>query len=113
MRTGRVVALDLSANNLSGPISPGIDDLIDNLTALQVLDLSGNRLNGEIPDALGSLSNLIHLDLSANQLSGPFPGIRELGSLSNLIHLDLSSQQSQRPHLAWHGQPDRACRFWT
>ena len=93
---GRVVALDLSANQLSGPISPGIDDLIDNLTALQVLDLNGNRLNGAIPTTLGSLSNLIHLDLGANQLSDPIPWT-QVNSLSNLIHLDLSSNNLSGP----------------
>ena len=93
---GRVVALDLSANNLSGPISPDIDDLIDTLTALQVLDLSGNRLNGAIPTTLGNLSNLIHLDLSGNQLSGLIPWT-QVKSLTMLIHLDLSANNLDGP----------------
>ncbi len=86
---GRVVALDLSANNLSGPISPDINDLIDNLIELQVLDLGGNGLNGEIPAALGRLGELTHLDLSGNGLNGAIP--TTLGSLGKLIHLDLSA----------------------
>lgn len=85
---GQVVALDLSDNNLSGPISPDIDDLIDNLTALEVLDLGGNRLNGTIPTMLDSWgSNLTHLDLSNNALSGSIP---QVNSLIALVHLDLS-----------------------
>ena len=42
---GRVVALNLRANNLSGSLPSDIGDL----SALTRLDLSGNRLNGEIP----------------------------------------------------------------
>ncbi len=52
------------------------------------LDLSSNQVNGEIPAALGSLSDLQALDLSDNWLSGEIPAA--LGSLSNLQELDLS-----------------------
>ena len=55
------------------------------------LDLGGNELSGEIPEELGSLSNLVELDLSRNQLSGEITG--ELGSLSNLIWLDLTDNK--------------------
>ena len=41
-----------------------------------------NRLTGEIPTVLGSLSNLITLELNFNQLTGEIP--TELGNLSNL-----------------------------
>ena len=81
-----MVALNLRANNLSGSLP--IDEIGD-LSELTRLDLSGNRLNGEIPAVLGSLSNLTHLDLSANLLSGGVPA--ELGDLSNLSRLSLDT----------------------
>ena len=67
------------------------------------LALGGNRLSGEIPPELGSLSSLEELDLGiyfvssdpldadGNQLSGEIPS--ELGSLSNLRWLDLGGNQ--------------------
>ena len=44
---------------------------------LEALDLGYNRLSGEIPAELGSLSNLVILDLSGNALSGCVPSSLE------------------------------------
>lgn len=70
------------------------------------LRLSGRRLHGEIPTALGELTELTHLDLSANHwscgvlgrstcggLTGSIP--LELGQLTNLTHLDLSENENR------------------
>ena len=104
---GRVVALNLDSNDLSGEIPAelgslsnlinltlSVNDLsgeipaeLDSLSNLEFLLLDGNDLSGEIPAELGSLSNLEFLDLSFNDLSGEIPA--ELGSLSNLIDLYL------------------------
>ncbi len=81
---GRVTALRLVANELSGGIPA---ELWANLTNLQVLSLSINTLSGEIPAELGNLTNLQILSLSANTLSGESPA--ELGNLTNLGGLDL------------------------
>ena len=81
---GRVTALRLVANELSGEIPA---ELWRNLTNLQVLSLSINTLSGEIPAELGNLTNLQSLSLSANELSGEIPA--ELGNLTNLEGLDL------------------------
>ena len=81
---GRVTALRLVANELSGGIPA---ELWGNLTNLQVLSLSTNTLSGEIPAELGSLTNLQILSLSANGLSGEIP--EELANLANLRRLDL------------------------
>ena len=43
------------------------------MSALTTLDLSRNELSGPIPPQLGSLSNLRILYLSRNQLTGPIP----------------------------------------
>ena len=48
----------------------------------------GNYLHGEMPSALGNLSNLEALHLHSNRLSGPRP--LGLGRLSNLLSLSLS-----------------------
>ncbi|MCY4581197.1 MAG: hypothetical protein OXE50_00115, partial [Chloroflexi bacterium] len=53
------------------------------------LDLRWNRLTGEIPSELGSLSNLESLGLGLNQLTGEIPPW--LGDLSNLEQLFLNS----------------------
>jgi Leucine-rich repeat (LRR) protein len=56
---GRVISLVHPAFNLTGVISPAIG----NLSALEVLDLSGNQLSGSIPPELGKLSQLGYLSL--------------------------------------------------
>ncbi len=78
---GRVVALELSGNNLSGPFPPEVGDL----DQLRELDLVFNRLTGPIPPRLGGLTNLSALDIGSNQLTGPIPP--ELGNLANLSRL--------------------------
>ena len=84
---GRVKSLNLSANQLSGQISPELGSL----TNLRGLSLSFNQLSGQIPPELGSLTNLRGLSLSFNQLSGQVPP--ELENLTNLSSLDLSFNQ--------------------
>ncbi|KAL4625728.1 hypothetical protein ACB092_05G046300 [Castanea dentata] len=54
-----------------------------NLDLMSALDLSLNKLIGEIPPKLGQLSSLHGLNLSHNQLTGPIPK-----SFSNLIQLE-------------------------
>ena len=51
------------------------------------LVLINNALSGEIPEELGSLSNLTELNLGSNDLSGEITAV--LGSLSNLRFLGL------------------------
>ena len=84
---GRVTALSLNSNELSGEIPPELGSLSN----LVWLDLSFNELSGEIPAELGSLSNLTKLILGSNELSGEIPA--ELGSLSNLSALYLGSNE--------------------
>ena len=81
--SGRVWALSLGDNGLSGPIPPELGRLA-NLTGLS---LQENDLFGPIPPELGGLANLRFLDLSRNDLSGPIPP--ELGGLTSLFGLSL------------------------
>ena len=84
---GRVTALRLVANGLSGEIPAELG----NLTNLQSLSLSANELSGEIPEELANLANLRRLDLLQNGLSGEIPA--ELGDLANLQYLYLSENE--------------------
>ncbi|KAL8209354.1 hypothetical protein R6Q57_006086 [Mikania cordata] len=53
------------------------------------LDLSSNKLTGEIPEELGMLTHILALNLSHNKLSGPIPV--SFSNLSQIESLDLSS----------------------
>ncbi|KAF3435985.1 hypothetical protein FNV43_RR23077 [Rhamnella rubrinervis] len=65
------------------------------LGLLRVIDLSSNRLRGEIPVTLTNLVQLVHLNLSRNNLSGIIP--MDIGELDQLQGLDLSHN-----HLSGH-----------
>ena len=82
-REGRVVALALETNHLTGSIPPELD----NLASLMRLLLGSNELTGSLPPELGNLAGLTWLDLGFNELTGAIPP--ELGELSHLRHLQL------------------------
>ncbi|CDP20273.1 unnamed protein product [Coffea canephora] len=94
--------LELSDNMLTGSIPATLGNLSNlqyfyvlknqlsgNLTQLGVLNLSSNRLIGEIPKEFGKMTSMLNLFLQHNQLSGDIP--QELGSLTQLLILDLSA----------------------
>ncbi|CAN6936869.1 unnamed protein product [Brassica oleracea] len=113
----KLKALDLSGNEFSGSIefqgktkslaTPLNLAGICEMKNIQELDLSGNKLVGQFPLCLTSLSGLRVLDLSSNQMTGNVPfsfsnleslkylslvennfeGIFSLGSLANLSEL--------------------------
>ncbi|KAJ3690296.1 hypothetical protein LUZ61_019460 [Rhynchospora tenuis] len=83
---GRIVILDLSNNNIDGPILiPSMSDMLDFLL------LSKNRINGTIPHGICDMPNLNVLDLSQNAISGNIPTC--LMNTSNLAYIDLSNNQ--------------------
>jgi LRR receptor-like serine/threonine-protein kinase FLS2 len=73
--------LNVSGNRFSGPMPAGYS------TQLEVLDVSGNSLNGTIPD-LGRYTNLTVLNLANNLLTGGLP--TSLGSCTGLTTLNVS-----------------------
>ena len=75
---------DLSNNKLTGEIPSSIGTL----SSLQLLNLSGNQLQGPIPVSLGNISALEQLDLAKNKLSGHIP--KKLSKLYALEVLDVS-----------------------
>ena len=105
--TGRVIAVRLRENNLTGTLPAALGDLphletldldrnmltgalppeIGNATRLREIYLAGNELDGPIPTMLGRLGALRRMSLVGNRLSGPIPP--ELGSLTELRLLDL------------------------
>ncbi|BFG37780.1 hypothetical protein CerSpe_240540 [Prunus speciosa] len=79
-----VTSIDLSDNKLSGEIPMGLTSLIK----LGTLNLSVNHLTGIIPANIGNLESIETLDLSLNKLSGSIP--QSMVSLTFLNHLNLS-----------------------
>ncbi|PON80730.1 LRR domain containing protein [Parasponia andersonii] len=79
----------LSENSLIGEVSP----TICNLSSLEVLLLSHNKLSGKLPQCLGSFSKSVSiLDLSDNAFSGNIPTFTE-GNQLKII--DLGHNQLQ------------------
>nr|XP_043614497.1 receptor-like protein EIX2 [Erigeron canadensis] len=78
------VSLDLSSNKINGEIP----DVLMNLISLTNLNLSRNLLSGHIPERIGNLKALESLDLSTNKLSGRIPP--SLASLNYLSYVNLS-----------------------
>ena len=82
--SGRVTALQLRNNGLTGPIPPELG----HLSALRDLILTNNDLRGPIPPELGNLPNLTSFILWNANLSGTIPP--ELGNLTELSVLTLA-----------------------
>ena len=84
-------ALDLSLNKLIGEIPPNLGQL----SSLHGLNLSHNQLTGPIPKSFSNLTQLESLDLSHNNLSGEIPStLIDINSLAvfNVSHNNLSGK---------------------
>eukprot|EP01018_Ginkgo_biloba_P031502 Gb_22857 [translate_table: standard] len=97
-------SIDLSNNQLTGQIPPGIGAL----KGLRELNLSRNHLSGYIPKSLGQLAQLDSLDLSANNLSRKIPwelqNLSFMGSL-NLSNNNLSGKIPRGGHMLTYEEP--------
>ncbi|MBA0664302.1 hypothetical protein Goklo_004333, partial [Gossypium klotzschianum] len=94
-------AIDLSCNQLTGIIPPGLG----NLSEIRGLNLSHNNLNGPIPSTFSKLKQIESLDLSFNHLNGRIPPqLTEVNALEvfNVTHNNLSGPL-----------PDRKAQFGT
>ncbi|XP_059435596.1 probable LRR receptor-like serine/threonine-protein kinase At1g07650 isoform X2 [Corylus avellana] len=76
--------IDLNRNYLTGTIPPEWAS-----TKLENLSISVNKLSGQIPSYLGSITTLLYMSLETNLFSGIVPP--ELGNLVNLENLILSA----------------------
>ncbi|CAL9007140.1 unnamed protein product [Prunus brigantina] len=81
---GLLKSIDLSSNKLIGEIPSEITYLV----GLISLNLSRNQLTGQIPSRIGNLQELESLDLSRNQINGRIP--TSLSQIARLAKLDLS-----------------------
>ncbi|KAH7845172.1 hypothetical protein Vadar_007317 [Vaccinium darrowii] len=62
-----------------------------NLGLLKMIDLSRNKLSGEIPQEIASLVELVSLNLSMNNFTGKI--VEDIGQMKNLDSLDLSANR--------------------
>ncbi|KAL9286727.1 putative leucine-rich repeat-containing, plant-type, leucine-rich repeat domain superfamily [Arabidopsis thaliana] len=83
--------IDVSGNRLEGDIP----ESIGLLNEVIVLNMSNNAFTGHIPPSLSNLSNLQSLDLSQNRLSGSIPP--ELGKLTFLARMNFSYNMLEGP----------------
>lgn len=85
---GRITSIALPNNNLNGSLTSAIVQL-SVISALKTLNLSGSRLQGVLPPAIGTMRTLRTLNLSAIGLSGTLP--KELANLDSLEVLRLDT----------------------
>ncbi|CAN7058060.1 unnamed protein product [Brassica rapa subsp. trilocularis] len=83
--------IDVSGNRLEGDIPQSISLLKE----LIVLNMSNNAFTGRIPPSLSNLTNLQSLDLSQNRLSGTIPP--ELEKLTFLAWMNFSNNMLEGP----------------
>ncbi|XP_071722162.1 receptor-like protein 6 [Rutidosis leptorrhynchoides] len=83
--------IDLSSNNFTGEIP----NSVGSLTELHMLNLSNNALTGSIPLSLANLTELESLDLSSNKLSGMIPPA--LAQLNFLAFFNVSDNHLSGP----------------
>ena len=89
-----LIDLDISSNSLVGSISPKFG-LLSNLVSVSLAD---NQLNGSIPSELGQLrNNLEYLILGGNRISGEIPA--SIFSLSSLTSLSLDNNMLDKASL--------------
>uniref|UniRef100_A0ACD5ZX09 Uncharacterized protein n=1 Tax=Avena sativa TaxID=4498 RepID=A0ACD5ZX09_AVESA len=87
-RLCNLVEIDFSGNILSGDIAEAANSMFPCMKRLQIIDLAGNDLTGNMSGWLEGMESLTTLDLSGNSLSGVVPA--SIGNLSSLTYLDIS-----------------------
>ncbi|XP_023880850.2 cuscuta receptor 1 [Quercus suber] len=88
--------VDLSCNRLAGEIPPELGKISNNLRAM---NLSHNNLTGPIPTSISNLKQMESLDLSYNNLNGTIPPqLTEMTSLEvfSVAHNNLSGTTPDR-----------------
>ena len=78
-KAGRVTALTLRKNNLTGSITNWTS--VKHLANLTWLDMSMNRISGTLPAEFGYIQNIVHLNMRENKLQGQIPP--EMGDINS------------------------------
>ncbi|KAF5794293.1 putative non-specific serine/threonine protein kinase [Helianthus annuus] len=94
----RLVILDVSRNRLSG----NIPDCLENLQEMRMLMLGSNGLSGVVPSSLGNITYLAWLKLNDNKFNGQIP--QDLGKLRYLEGLDLGNNEFSGNMPKWIGE---------
>ena len=84
----RLEFMNASGNLLTGELR---ESFLSRFQTLRTLDFSFNKLEGDLPDAFGTLSKLQDLNLAGNSFSGILP--KSMSTLTNLRNLKLYSNQ--------------------
>ncbi|CAN1181996.1 Probably inactive leucine-rich repeat receptor-like protein kinase At5g48380 [Linum perenne] len=87
-----ITGLDLSSNELSGPLPDDIGQLIKFVTTL---DLSSNAFSGTIPTSLANCTYLNVLNLGHNRLTGQIPG--EISNLDRMKSFNVANNLLSGP----------------
>lgn len=85
IKEGQATSLRLEGYSKENKLVSIPDEILDQLTSLELLDLSGNNIN-ELPEGIGLLANLEWLYLNNNRLES-LP--ETIGKISSLQRLDL------------------------
>ncbi|XP_042961221.1 receptor-like protein 15 isoform X2 [Carya illinoinensis] len=93
--------IDLSCNKLEGEIPPELGDL----SRIHTLNLSFNNLTGSIPTQFSKLNQIESLDLSNNNLDGIIP--------PQLIELNFLAVFNVAHNNFWGTTPERKAQFGT
>ncbi|RCV39773.1 hypothetical protein SETIT_8G249600v2 [Setaria italica] len=88
--------LDLSYNNLTGPIP---SCLMEGTNELRVINLKKNRLHGELPHNINESCSLEVLDFGDNDIKGKLP--RSLAACSELAVFDIQNNQISDSFPCW------------
>ena len=102
IKNGNVIEINLRGNSLKGNFPT-----ISGFSKLQKLDLSSNQLAGPISPTISSFTNLIRLDLSNNHLTGdpsniilPLTNLEEISlGNNNFAFADINSFLQSFPHV--------------
>jgi len=88
---GCVIEIDLTNNNLVGPLPVDLGDMPNLIN----LELDRNSISGDLPIELGALISLEKLYLYRNDITGNIP--TEFGNLSQLISLNIGRNDLTGP----------------
>jgi hypothetical protein len=98
--------LDLSSNQLSGPLG---DTFMKGSTQhSELINLGNNKFNGPVPASIATLKPLAALLLNDNEFSGDIP---DLSPALNIRHLDLSNNKLSGKLGDWVGAMDNLAQL--